>query len=90
MRSGDVRRGREGRKRDDEGRDDWGRGDKRELWDWIRAIDMVICFPKGVNGAYHVLLGVTGGSVSRWVLNDDGVLCLATTGEIKINYRRAT
>jgi hypothetical protein len=53
VRSGDVRRGREGRrKRDDEGKDGWGRGDKRNLFDcMIRAIDMVICFPKGFNGA---------------------------------------
>lgn len=55
--------------------DDWGRGDKRDLLDgMIRAIDMVIGFPKGFfNGAHnHVLLGVTGGSVSRGVLNDEG------------------
>lgn len=52
-RSGDVWRGREGRrKRDDEEKVGWGRGDKRDLLDgMIRAIDMVICFPKGFNGA---------------------------------------
>jgi hypothetical protein len=75
MRSGGVRRGREGgRKRDDEGKDGWGRGDKRDLLDFvIGAIDIVICFPKGRN---HVLLGVTGGSGSGWVLNDDGGVML--------------
>lgn len=63
-----------------------GRGDKRDLLDcMIRAIDMVIDFPKGFDGAYnHVRRGVTGGSVrSQGVLNDDGGAMLATSGNIK-------
>jgi hypothetical protein len=50
----------------------------------IRAIDMVIGFPKGLDGAYnHVRRGVTGGSVSRGVLNDDGGAMLATSRNVK-------
>jgi len=83
VRSGDVERGHE----EKTGRwgDGWGRGDKRDLLDcMIRAIDMVIGFPKGFDGAYnHVQRGITGGSVSRGVLNDDGGAMLATSGNIK-------
>jgi hypothetical protein len=58
----------------------------------IRAIDMVICFPKGFNGRIITCVSVfAGGSVSREVLNDDDGAMLATSGDIKIkNYRRAT
>ncbi len=37
----------------------WGRGDKRDLLDcMIRAIDMVICFPKGINGRIITCMSV--------------------------------